>query len=237
MPLTSPKLDVVYRFFSGTGFSYDRVVNIWTCGADLYWKSRILALIPAHARRIADQASGTGILTLKIARAFPEAQVTGVELREEYLDFARQKVQKEGIENVEFRLGRAEDVVLEEPLDCMTSSYLAKYADLENLLVNALQMLKPGGIVLLHDFTYPTNPLFIKLWKTWFRLMQALGGRLFPEWRTVFHELPDFLQQTRWVEDTRILLLKLGFNDIAVRPLTFGTAAIISARKPSTDPS
>jgi hypothetical protein len=37
------KLDVVYRFFSGTGFSYDRVATIGTCGFDRYWKKRIIA--------------------------------------------------------------------------------------------------------------------------------------------------------------------------------------------------
>ncbi len=226
------RLDVVYRFFTGTGFSYDRVVNIWTCGFDRYWKERIIDLIPANSKRILDQACGTGILTLKIARAFPGCRVTGVELRDEYLDLARTKVRRQGLGNVRFLLDRAEDVLLEESLDCITSSYLAKYADLAPLLVNAGRMLRPGGLIILHDFTYPENPLYLALWKSWFRLMQTVGGRLFPEWRTVFHELPVFLQETNWLSETLALLEKLGFSDIACTSLTFGTAAIVTARKP-----
>jgi len=62
------KLAVVYRFFSGTGFSYDRVATLCTWGFDRYWKRRIIAAIPSGSARILDQACGTGILTLQIAR-------------------------------------------------------------------------------------------------------------------------------------------------------------------------
>ena len=95
------KLEVVQRFFSGTGFSYDQVVTVCTCGFDRYWKKVILAKIPANPARVLDQACGTGILTLAIARAFPGCRVTGVELRDEYLDIAREKARSAGIGNVE----------------------------------------------------------------------------------------------------------------------------------------
>jgi demethylmenaquinone methyltransferase/2-methoxy-6-polyprenyl-1,4-benzoquinol methylase len=231
MPPRPSGLDVVNRFFTGTGFSYDRVVNLWTGGFDRYWKNRILALIPPDPRKIIDQACGTGILTLKIARAFPGCEVTGVELREEYLDFARDKARREGLDNVRFLLGRAEEVVPEGHYDCITSSYLAKYADLAPLLTNAGRMLRPGGLLLMHDFTYPANPLFLPLWQTWFRLMQTVGGRFFPEWRTVFHELPAFLRETCWLDDTLALLREQGFADIRCASLTFGTSAIVTAGK------
>lgn len=232
MAAARSRLEVVHRFFCGTGFSYDRVVALWTCGFDRYWKNRILARIPADSRDILDQACGTGILTFRIARAFPACRVTGVELRDEYLALARAKVRDQGLDNVRLLLGRAEEVVPQGTFDCITSSYLAKYADLEPLLANAARMLRPGGVLILHDFTYPENPLFLHLWHTWFRLMRSVGGRFFPEWRTVFEELPAFLQETRWRPETFDLLRQLGFSDIDSRSLTFGAAAIVTARKP-----
>lgn len=231
MPRQDARLEVVHRFFSGTGFSYDRVVNLWTCGFDLYWKRRIIHLIPPKPDKILDQACGTGILTLKIAKAFPNCQVTGVELRDEYLNFARDKASKEGLSNVRFLLGRAEEVSPKEGFDCVISSYLAKYADLPLLLTNARHMLSPKGLILLHDFTYPQNPLFLRLWHIWFRFMQGMGSRFFPEWRTVFHELPVFLESTRWEAETLKLLKEMNFTDIRRTSLTFGTASIVSARK------
>jgi demethylmenaquinone methyltransferase / 2-methoxy-6-polyprenyl-1,4-benzoquinol methylase len=226
------RLEVVHRFFSGTGLSYDRVATICTWGFDLYWKRRILAAIPGRPKRLLDQACGTGILTLDIARRFPDCEVIGVELRREYLDIARQKARDGGIENVSFLLGRAEDVLPEGEFDCITSSYLAKYADLPLLLENARQMLRPGGRLILHDFTYPRSRLFRLLWRVHFRLLQTAGSRLFPEWRTVFFELPDFLRETRWLPESLDRLERLSFEGIRCIPLTCGAAALITADTP-----
>lgn len=230
------KLDVVYRFFSGTGLSYDRVVTVCTLGLDRYWKRRIIALIPSNPARILDQACGTGILTLAIARRFPGCQVTGVELRDEYLNIARDKVREGGMENVRFLLGRAEDVMVEGELDCITSSYLAKYADLEPLIANAEKMLRPGGLLIVHDFTYPVQPVFRSLLHAHFRLLRGIGGRIYPEWRTVFQELPAFLEQTTWLSETLALLAAHGFSNVSCTSLTFGTAAIVTAQKPAIPP-
>ncbi len=231
MGVNLSKLDVVERFFSGTGCSYDRVAIICTCGFDRYWKKRIIAAIPPRSLRILDQACGTGILTLAIARAVPGCRVTGVELRDEYLDIAREKARSAGILNVDFLLGRAEDVTVEE-CDCITSSYLAKYADIGLLIASASRMLRPGGVMIVHDFTYPVHPLFRTVWHAYFQLLQTVGGRIWPEWRTVFHELPQFLRESTWLPDTVAALREHGFNDITSESLTFGAAAIVMARKP-----
>ncbi len=225
------KLDVVERFFSGTGCSYDRVAVVCTCGFDRAWKKRIIAAIPAQSLRILDQACGTGILTLAIARAFPGCRVTGVELRDEYLDIARGKARSAGIANVDFLLGRAEDVTVDE-CDCITSSYLAKYAELGPLIANAARMLRPGGVIIMHDFTCPERPLFRTVWHLYFRLLQTVGGRIWPEWRTVFHELPQFIRESTWLSDTLAALRDNGFRDITSESLTFGAATIVTARKP-----
>ncbi len=226
------KLEVVNRFFSGTGFSYDRVVSACTCGFDGYWKRRIMAKIPPRPVRILDQACGTGILTLALASRFPDCLVTGVELRDEYLAIAREKARSAGIRNVRFVLGRAEDVVVEGEHDCITSSYLAKYAELGPLTANALKMLRPGGLIIMHDFTYPANPALAALWRGYFHVMSMMGRRVYPEWRTVFDELPQFLQQTGWLTEALASLEEQAFCDITRESLTFGTAAIVTARKP-----
>lgn len=226
------RLEVVERFFSGTGFSYDRVATVCTCGFDLYWKKKIMDKIPANPARILDQACGTGILTLQIARKFPDCQVTGVELRDEYLRIAREKARSAGIENVHFILGRAEDVMPEGGFDCITSSYLAKYAELVPLIANAEKMLRPAGLIIMHDFTCPPNPLFRLLWGTYLSLLRTVGSRIYPEWRTVFHELPAFLRQSTWLSEVPSILGEHGFCDVTSESLTFGTSAIVTARKP-----
>jgi demethylmenaquinone methyltransferase / 2-methoxy-6-polyprenyl-1,4-benzoquinol methylase len=225
-------LALVERFFSGTGLSYDRVVKLWTLGADLWWKHRMLAAIPAGSSRILDQASGTGILTFAIARRFPGAQVIGVELRAEYMALAERRRRSLGLENVRFVLGRAEDVVPASGFDCVTSSYLAKYADLDVLIANIRLMLRPGGVLIMHDFSYPRTALVASALEGYFGLMRRLGDRTFPEWQTVFRELPELLRATGWVDDALGCLKRLRFRDVKRRPLALGIATMITAVRP-----
>jgi len=227
----NPDAALVHRFFSGTGHTYDYMVNCCTLGFDPWWKRKILAKIPPGPVRIIDQACGTGILTFKIAHKFPLCRVIGIELREEYLKIARQKAAASNLSNVEFILGRAEDVFLNESFDCITSSYLAKYVRLESLVHNAAKMLREKGLLVVHDFTYPAGRILGPLWEAYFKLLQMVGSRRFPQWKTIFYELPVLLRDTRWVTELVQTLQGNAFSDITLERLTLGTSTIVKAAK------
>ena len=228
--------ELVDRFFSGTGASYRRTATLGTLGFDLWWKRRILEGIPGDASSILDQASGTGILTFQIARRFPRSRVVGVELRREYADVARRERARLGVRNVEFIQGRAEEVVLRRPVDCITSSYLAKYADLDALVANAAGMLRPGGVMLLHDFTYPSLAPLAKIWEAYLRLLGKVWGRCHPAWREALAGLPELVRETTWVADSVRALHYNGFEEIRLRRQTWGAATLVSARRGPTPP-
>ena len=226
-----PRLELVYRFFSGTGATYDFMVNFATFGIDRWWKRRIVDLLPLNPTRILDLACGTGILTLAIARRYPNCRVVGVELRDEYLEIAREKVQKLGIRNVELVLSLAEDYRSNERFDCVCSSYLAKYADLQRLTRNTKDMLAEGGLLLMHDFTYPPKAYLAWIWRFYFKTLQLVGGRFLPAWREIFHGLPRLIEETRWVPELQEALRENGFRDIRMEHLTAYGSAIVTARK------
>jgi demethylmenaquinone methyltransferase/2-methoxy-6-polyprenyl-1,4-benzoquinol methylase len=230
-PKDTPQAEIIYRFFTGTGRRYDRMAHLCTLGFDHRWKRRVLENIPKNPVRIMDQACGTGILTIEIARRFPGCSVTGVDLLEEYLRIAVKKVSNLRLRNVEFVMGRAEEVTLKRSFDCIASSYLAKYADLERLIRNNAHMLKKGGAALLHDFTYPPSPLFARIWRFYFRILQNAGSRKYPEWRAIFYGLSQLVRETRWVRESIRLLKENGFQEIKRIPLTWGTSALITAVK------
>lgn len=194
----------------------------------------MLRQIPEDSMSILEQACGTGILTTKIARRFPLSLVTGVDVEREYLQVARKKMLALGLTNIQFIAGRAEDVLLDTRFDCIISSYLAKYADLPTLVAGAANMLKEGGILIMHDFAYPRIAAFALVWRLNFLLLRGAGGRLFPEWKPAFSGLPDLLRQTTWITDLASLLGKNGFSEIGVESLTFGSAAIVTARRQAT---
>jgi demethylmenaquinone methyltransferase/2-methoxy-6-polyprenyl-1,4-benzoquinol methylase len=97
-------------------------------------------------------------------------------------------------------------------------------------------MLRPGGLVIIHDFTCPSNTVSFSIWHAWFRFLKIVGGRVWPEWRIVFKELPEFLQQSAWLSETLDALGEHAFTDITSEPLTFGASVIVTARKPGASP-
>lgn len=227
----SLKADYVRRFFPGTGSSYDHIVNLCTFGFDRLWKQKIVEKIPEGSVRIMDQACGTGILTIKIARRFSQSRIIGVDIADEYLNIAKKKAKARGLNNVDFILGKAEEVHPKEGFDCITSSYLAKYAELEKLIRNIRSMLRDGGMLIMHDFTYPSNRTFARIWEFYFKLLQTIGSWKYPQWKTVFDDLPGFLKETRWPIELANSLHRNGFSHITGESLTFGTSAIVIARK------
>jgi len=225
-----PRLDLVHRFFSGTGSTYDFMVSFTTLGLDGLWKKQILKRIPPHPQRILDLACGTGISTIAIAKRFPHCEVTGVELREEYLDIAKRKIQEKNISNVELVLCRAEEYHADNPFDCITSSYLAKYADLPSLTSSIKNMLKKDGVLIMHDFTYPPYGYLVRIWRLHFWLLQKLGTPFFPSWKDIYYGLPKLIEKTRWTNELTQALEKHQFKGIQMDYLTVYGSAIISAR-------
>jgi demethylmenaquinone methyltransferase/2-methoxy-6-polyprenyl-1,4-benzoquinol methylase len=226
------KRELVRRFFGGTGASYDRVVRIGTLGVDALWKRRILAKIGSPFRLL-DLACGTGILTLEIARRHPACEVTGVDITEGYLEVARKKKEGMALRNVRFVRGWAEEFSSKERFDCITSSYLAKYADLPRLVRRGTEMLNPGGLLLFHDFTYPKNRLLAWGWEVHLKLLQRIGSPRFPTWREVFYQLPDLVRRTKWVDELADEMRRNRLVEIRVETLTLQGAALVTARKPS----
>ena len=228
---TDSRLERVHRFFSGTGATYDAMVRVATLGIDRRWKQRMVDLIPANSTRVLDLACGTGISTLAIAARLPNCHVIGVELRDEYLSLAREKIRRLSRRNVELLLSRAEDYRSDEPFDCVASSYLAKYADLKRLTANTHTMLKPGGLLLMHDFTFPPRAYLVAMWRIYFWLMQRVAARMAPSWREIYYGLPRLIEEMHWLPELTDALEDNGFQGIRLQYLTLYGSAIMTATK------
>ena len=230
-PVNRRREEFAERFFSGNAESYDHIARVSTLGLDWWWKRKILRKIPNTAYRILEQASGTGILTCKIARLSPKCRVTGVELHDEYLNIARQKVRDLELSNVEFIRGRAEDVILNEEFDCIVSDYLAKYVDIDLLVAHAWTMLRKGGLLIVHELTRPSRPLSLLLWNVHFKFLKTYGNWKHPEWNSAFNDVPFLLTRTQWLDELTRALRANRFSDIEIENQIFGASAIVSARK------
>jgi len=215
--------ELVPKFFDRTSESYDKIVSRTTLGKDSYWKKEILKKIP-KCDSILDLACGTGILTQQIAQKIPNAKIVGVDVTPGYLEIAKKKLASNP--NISFVQQDAEKLNLNTKFDCITSSYIPKYCTAEILVKTCLNHLKPGGKIILHDFTYPKKILVRKIWNLFFVILNRLG-KYAPDWKEVFVELPKLIRSSTWVEEYETSMRKNGLI-VERQSLSWGTSAILT---------
>jgi demethylmenaquinone methyltransferase/2-methoxy-6-polyprenyl-1,4-benzoquinol methylase len=220
-------------FFPGTGRSYDRVVRWTTFGRDAAWKRRMIEMLPP-CRSILELACGTGILTRKLLDAHPAARLVGVDLTDDYLAVARERIGALG-RDVRFLLGDASRVPLAEhgPFDAVVTCYVPKYVEAERLVANVTPSLAPGAIAIFHDFSLPSRWFARTVWRAWFVVLNAVTPWLHPEWRKTFDtRLTQLIRESTWVKDFRASLDRHGYRGVHVVRLTHGAASLVVGRRP-----
>jgi ubiquinone/menaquinone biosynthesis C-methylase UbiE len=135
-----------------------------------------LANIQGHLRhlpvspnsRVLDVGCGSGSMSRLIARSFPQAEVVGVDVREQYLDFARARARDEGIRNLTFQRGDVFELPFADAsFNLVWSKYLLQWLrEPKNALAEMKRVTKPGGFVVSCDYAgfgiehYPIAPDF-----------------------------------------------------------------------------
>ena len=121
---------------------------------------------------------------------------------------------------------------LEGKFDAVCSSYIPKYVDPDKLLERITPHLNPGGVVALHDFTYPHGRIAQGIWRTYMSIMSRLAKRAFPAWAHLFQdELTSLIIKSKWPRRYREAFARHGYKDISMHTLTHRSATIVSAKK------
>ena len=203
--------------------SYDSVARWATLGQDIAWKKSIIAAIGSQ-KKVLELASGTGILTSMLESK--GNSVTGLDLTRSYLVQARKKAR------FSLMQGTAEALPFKrEAFDAIASSYLMKYVDMAFVARECFAALRPGGIVVFHDFTLPRGQIMRAFWKIHFRVLRTIGA-FAPSWRIVFQSLEKVIADSFWEHKALLALKDAGFVHIRLQYFTAGTAAMLSAEKP-----
>jgi ubiquinone/menaquinone biosynthesis C-methylase UbiE len=121
-----------------------------------------LANIQGHLRhlpisandRVLDVGCGSGSMARLIARSFPQAKVVGVDLREQYLEFAKARARDEGIQNLTFRHGDVFALPFADAsFDVVWTKYLLQWVkEPKGALAELKRVTKPGGFVVSCDY-------------------------------------------------------------------------------------
>jgi demethylmenaquinone methyltransferase/2-methoxy-6-polyprenyl-1,4-benzoquinol methylase len=218
---------IATRFFSSkNASSYDRIVKLTTFCKDSSWKKEMMRFIHGKNKLILDLACGTGILSSFINYESTHSRIIGSDLTFEYLRRAKNRQSYMLLTNslAEFLPYK------EDSFDVIISSYLAKYTELSAMVREHWRVLRKGGIVIIHDFTYPNTRMMKILWHSYFHILNQLG-KVITSWREVFSSLDKLIQLNPWVNDLVRELDLTGFTSISKKYYTYGTSAIVCAKK------
>jgi len=234
---TSPesKKAQVRRMFDSISPKYDLLNRLLSAGIDQRWRKRLIKLMkrqqPEH---ILDIATGTADLPVLQAKALPSARITGLDISEGMLEVGRKKIKKAGLENrVELTPGDAENLPFDNAsYDAVTVAFgVRNFEDLEKGIREMARVLRPGGQMYILEFSQPEKTPFKQLYGFYSRRILPFIGKLVSGDASAYTYLPESIAVFPYGEQMKNIILKNGFSEAEIYPLTFGIATIYVAKK------
>lgn len=230
----------VEKMFDSIAPAYDFMNTAMTFGLHRYWRNRALK---AAARRsstpsdILDIATGTGDVAFRLAKNYPDAHITGVDLSRGMLEIAMEKV-KGMPENVRKRLNFevGDSLALQfsnRSFDLITVAYgVRNFEHLRLGLDEMYRVLRPGGTLCIIELSVPSSPLLKWGYNLYSRHIIPFIGRIVSGDSRAYTYLPESIAAAPQRDSLTAILRETGFRDNEWRSLTFGTVTYYLSRKP-----
>ncbi len=225
----APREQVEAMFDSISGH-YDRLNRILSLGTDRRWRRRAVNLIGIHIRptEILDVATGTGDLAIEALRLGPR-MITGIDISGKMLEEGRRKIS---------RMGQGEQIVLmkgdsqaiefrDGTFDVAMCAFgVRNFADTLTGLSEMCRVLRPGGMVMVLEFSRPAWFPLKQIYGLYFRQVLPRIGRRVSGDPGAYTYLPDSVMAFPDNERFLNLLTAAGFRDVKQRRLTGGIASL-----------
>jgi demethylmenaquinone methyltransferase / 2-methoxy-6-polyprenyl-1,4-benzoquinol methylase len=226
--------EYVRSMFDGIAHRYDLLNHLLSGGIDLIWRrAAIDALADLKPKIILDVATGTADLAIASLRLHPSA-VIGVDISEEMLSIGRKKLaRRELTQMIALETGEAECLRFDDnTFDAATVAFGARnFEHLVRGLTEMKRVLRPGGAIVVLEFSKPRTFPFKQLYLFYFRFMLPAIGRLVSKHREAYQYLPDTVMRFPDGEQFLDVLRACGFTSVTQRPLTFGIATVYTGIK------
>lgn len=228
---TEDKVNLVADVFQSVAPKYDLMNDLMSLGMHRLWKQFTIQQASVRpGQRILDVAAGTGDLTKAFARLTgPTGQVVMTDINPAMLDTGRNRLINEGIlGNVECVLANAECLPFaDNDFDCITIAFgLRNVTDKEAALRSMYRVLKPGGKLLVLEFSHPTSPLLEKIYDAYsFHVIPALG-KLIANDRDSYQYLVESIRMHPNQDTLKHMMQTAGFEDVNYYNLNGGIVAL-----------
>lgn len=228
------KKEQVTEMFDNIAPSYDLLNHALTFGIDILWRKKaIRTLKPYNPKIVVDIATGTGDFAVEAQSLNPD-RIIGIDISPEMLRIGEEKMKKKGLDKlVEMRLGDSEDLKLDtDSVDAVTVGFgVRNFENLRKGMEEIRRVLKPGGVAVILEPSYPTRFPLKQLFSLHFRVITPLIGKLVSGDNAAYKYLPDSVKAFPNGKVFTDICLEAGFRKAEYIPLTFGICSMYKLEK------
>jgi demethylmenaquinone methyltransferase/2-methoxy-6-polyprenyl-1,4-benzoquinol methylase len=233
-----PPRTEVWRMFNRIAGRYDLLNRLLSFGQDIRWRKK-LAHFLAHKdnQYVLDLATGTGDQLLYLFQESSRiGNAVGTDLALNMLEIGRKKISKKQLDQcISLEEGSAENIGYpENTFDALTISFgIRNVVNVSQSLIEMYRVLKSSGRVLILEFSIPKNRLMRKIYLLYFRYLLPFLGSVISGDKYAYRYLNETVETFPYGNDFCHLLVRAGFQNVYMHPMTFGIATIYIGEKVS----
>ncbi|ETZ20569.1 bifunctional demethylmenaquinone methyltransferase/2-methoxy-6-polyprenyl-1,4-benzoquinol methylase UbiE [Pedobacter sp. V48] len=232
---TATKKEQVASMFNNISGTYDFLNHFMSLGIDIIWRKKaIRELKSIKPRIILDVATGTGDFAFEAIKILAPEKIIGVDISEGMLDVARKKILDRNLQHVfSVQTGDSEGLNFsDDHFDAITVAFgVRNYENLEKGLADMYRVLKPGGKIVILEFSKPRKFPIKQGYNFYFKHVTPMLGKMFSKDNRAYCYLPESVAAFPDGEEFTRLMNKVGFTNTKDRRLTFGISAIYTGTK------
>lgn len=220
--------------FNRIAGKYDFLNHFLSLGIDKLWRRKAInEFSQMKSGHLLDLATGTGDLALDALR-LGKVSITGIDISERMLDFAREKIVRTGVsERFQVQYGDSENLVFEKDTfdGVMVSFGVRNFENLEKGLAEMYRVLKPGAKAVILEFSKPEKVPFRQIYEFYFRFILPFLGKTVSRdaeaYSYLHRSVTNFPDGMRFLD----LLKQAGFVNTKYTPLSLGICTIYTGIK------